>query len=361
MITIGGLFKHLAGRHDQQKHGKIRYRTTMPSKRALRDSLKRIWDLDPEQDKTFGAAFSPTRLDEIYLQLSTYLEDKAAGKIKTIEITEEGGRANEFYTKKLLGISHKELRDTAQGVIDDLGLDNKTTDGWCGIASVLLWHRLGQPKNLVPTRVAVESSYPNHVVLYNKEDDLVVDVTASQFGIQSTLTIGTAQDLGYEVYDVLTPEDLRYTIIDGLFDTLTEHGLHPREIPVLRSRILPPAGVIILLILDELVGYITVDSRRLSPTDQRRLPLAALRGRFAPQGVTFLQPLNVFVEQEEADGTFIISDDVFLVFGEGETLEAALRDYLVSLVEDYQLILKHAFHKPNAPLIGLYQRYIQLD
>ena len=43
------------------------------------------------------------------------------------------------------------------------------------------------------------------------------------------------------------------------------------------------------------------------------------------------------VSLEEDQGYYIVSDDMFLVYGEGETIEEAYQDYIISLI-DYLLL-----------------------
>lgn len=38
------------------------------------------------------------------------------------------------------------------------------------------------------------------------------------------------------------------------------------------------------------------------------------------------------------DDYYIVSDDVFLVYGDGDTREAAMQDYLSSLIEFYEIV-----------------------
>src|SRR5574342_544740 len=54
-----------------------------------------------------------------------------------------------------------------------------------------------------------------------------------------------------------------------------------------------------------------------------------------------VQPLQVNIEQDE-DDSYIVSDDVFLVYGDGQTSSDALRDYAASLIKYFQLVEKNA-------------------
>ena len=55
-----------------------------------------------------------------------------------------------------------------------------------------------------------------------------------------------------------------------------------------------------------------------------------------PGGWLVQNPLPVSIERDE-DGTCIVSDDIFLVYGSGDSLREALRDYLDSLIGLYRL------------------------
>jgi hypothetical protein len=54
-------------------------------------------------------------------------------------------------------------------------------------------------------------------------------------------------------------------------------------------------------------------------------------------GWQILQPLLITLEQDE-DGSYLASEDLFGVYGEGSTPSEAVEDYLVSLIDYYQLI-----------------------
>jgi hypothetical protein len=60
-----------------------------------------------------------------------------------------------------------------------------------------------------------------------------------------------------------------------------------------------------------------------------------LQGKIA-EGVVLIQPLLITVELDE-DGYFIMSDDLFLVYGEGRTEAEAKEDYAASLIDYFQL------------------------
>jgi len=65
-------------------------------------------------------------------------------------------------------------------------------------------------------------------------------------------------------------------------------------------------------------------------------PQLALLGPIAP-GWEITQPLLVTLEADE-DNCYIVSDDQFSVYGDGDSLADALQDYIVSLVDYYELL-----------------------
>ena len=54
-------------------------------------------------------------------------------------------------------------------------------------------------------------------------------------------------------------------------------------------------------------------------------------------GYVLARPLSVWVEQDE-EGMFLASDSVTTVYGYGDTGQDAVADYVVSLVEYYELL-----------------------
>jgi predicted RNase H-like HicB family nuclease len=57
------------------------------------------------------------------------------------------------------------------------------------------------------------------------------------------------------------------------------------------------------------------------------------------EGWVFNAPLVVYLECD--DGNFIFSDDLFGIYGHGETRTKAFEDYAVALTEYYALLKKH--------------------
>lgn len=73
-----------------------------------------------------------------------------------------------------------------------------------------------------------------------------------------------------------------------------------------------------------------------SPLVPRQSLLFGSLGPYAP-GWIVRQPLPVSFIPDE-DGTFIVSDEVFPVYGTGESITEAMADYLTSLVELYEIV-----------------------
>ena len=87
-------------------------------------------------------------------------------------------------------------------------------------------------------------------------------------------------------------------------------------------------------------------------------PQYPLEGEIA-QGWELSQPLWITVDREE-DGYFVLSDDLFLVYGEGETFSDALQDYVISLIDYYQLAAAEAKRSPlDQALFGRLRRYLR--
>lgn len=85
-----------------------------------------------------------------------------------------------------------------------------------------------------------------------------------------------------------------------------------------------------------------------------------LEGVIVP-GWRVQEPLVLSVERDE-EGSFIISDALFDVYGVGQTREDALDDYVVSLVEYYEIIAAHALNDvPTARLLDRLRIYLIPD
>jgi hypothetical protein len=68
------------------------------------------------------------------------------------------------------------------------------------------------------------------------------------------------------------------------------------------------------------------------------------------------EPLPLTIEEEE--GAYIVSDDVFLIFGTGHNLAEALQDYISALTEYHEVLSRHQ-DNPTISLFRRLQRFLE--
>jgi len=83
-------------------------------------------------------------------------------------------------------------------------------------------------------------------------------------------------------------------------------------------------------------------------------PQVALIGEICP-GWRLIKPLVVTFEADDA--WWVVSDDEFAVFGNGETRAEAASDYVSALIEYYQLIGRYD-DKPSTALFRHLQNFL---
>lgn len=72
-----------------------------------------------------------------------------------------------------------------------------------------------------------------------------------------------------------------------------------------------------------------------------------------------IQPLQINIEQDE-DNSYIVSDDVFLIYGDGNNRIAAMKEYIESLIEFYQIVKKSSVNNQfDKKLFDYLYTYIQ--
>ena len=82
-----------------------------------------------------------------------------------------------------------------------------------------------------------------------------------------------------------------------------------------------------------------------------------LLGKVAP-GWIIQKPLEIRIECDEF-GDYVVSDSQFAVYGVGADRSTAIADYIVSLVEYFELIeIESRDHRPTASLFHRIQGYI---
>ena len=75
-------------------------------------------------------------------------------------------------------------------------------------------------------------------------------------------------------------------------------------------------------------------------------------------GWNIVQPMWVTIERDE-DGSYLATDDIFLVYGAGESEREALQDYVTSLIDYYRLLEERLLSNPrNQPLFRHLQLYL---
>jgi hypothetical protein len=79
---------------------------------------------------------------------------------------------------------------------------------------------------------------------------------------------------------------------------------------------------------------------------------------FGPIAPTWrlVQPLLITIEY--GDGSYIISDEVFAIYGIGEEMRSAVRDYVSALTE-YHDVLSRYNDEPSVSLFQRLQSYLQ--
>ena len=71
-----------------------------------------------------------------------------------------------------------------------------------------------------------------------------------------------------------------------------------------------------------------------------------------------IQPLILKYEQD-ADASHLVSDDVFLVYGVGEDIDAAMADYTRSLLEYYEIVAANVTDHATRMQFSQIRQYLQ--
>ncbi len=72
-----------------------------------------------------------------------------------------------------------------------------------------------------------------------------------------------------------------------------------------------------------------------------------------------VRPIVLLVEREE-DGCFIVSDDIFDLYGDADSLRQALYQYASGLIDNYECFRREARHNPLAtPFMERMGKYLQ--
>lgn len=71
-----------------------------------------------------------------------------------------------------------------------------------------------------------------------------------------------------------------------------------------------------------------------------------------------VQPLTLQYEQD-TDGSHLVSDNIFLVYGVGDSIAEAMRDYTISLFEYYEIVATNVTDEATARQLAQVQQYLQ--
>lgn len=91
-----------------------------------------------------------------------------------------------------------------------------------------------------------------------------------------------------------------------------------------------------------------VDFYRISSSDQSSTRISEVPVLFygkVREDWIIKQPISLKLERDE-DDTYIISEEVFNIYGQGRSLNEAREDFTVALVEYYEILKKYAKDDP---------------
>jgi hypothetical protein len=99
-------------------------------------------------------------------------------------------------------------------------------------------------------------------------------------------------------------------------------------------------------------GATSISFPRLFEIGRSQVPEVVYLTEGLAPGWLLRQPIALNIEKCE-NGTYIASDDLFAVYGEGPDKGVAIEDYKVSLVEYYEIIEEEAAsHSPSNTLLA---------
>ncbi len=98
--------------------------------------------------------------------------------------------------------------------------------------------------------------------------------------------------------------------------------------------------------------------KKLLPIKQQSVFQALLVGEAHSELIVY-RPLPINIETDD-DGTIVVSDDIFLVYGYGKDALEALNDYVASLIEFYWILQDGADTNPfDNKQYSYLQKFIQ--
>jgi len=88
------------------------------------------------------------------------------------------------------------------------------------------------------------------------------------------------------------------------------------------------------------------------------LPTSVTITELGGENWKLLRPFVLRYERD-TDGSHLMSDSIFLVYGIGDTIDAAVRDYVTSLLEYYEIIAANVTDEATARQFAQIQQYLQ--
>ncbi len=77
------------------------------------------------------------------------------------------------------------------------------------------------------------------------------------------------------------------------------------------------------------------------------------------EGWTLMRPIILLVERED-DGWYVVSDGIFGVYGDADSLRQAVQQYASGLIDEYEFFRHEARHNPLAiPQLERMRKYLQ--
>jgi len=77
------------------------------------------------------------------------------------------------------------------------------------------------------------------------------------------------------------------------------------------------------------------------------------------EGWTLVRPIILLVERED-DGWYVVSDGIFGVYGDAESVGQAVQQYASGLIDEYEFFRRESLHNPLAILqLERMRKYLQ--
>ncbi|MGH7826373.1 MAG: hypothetical protein ACREQ7_14505 [Candidatus Binatia bacterium] len=106
--------------------------------------------------------------------------------------------------------------------------------------------------------------------------------------------------------------------------------------------------------------YYRYDSDSATVSEQRVERVAIILHGEIAEGCILHQPIIAYIERDD-DGRYILSEDLFAIYGQGRTINEAWKDYGSAFCEYYHIMKKHAAaDEPSREAFDRLSRYISI-